>query len=298
VEIKVIKTTGDQLQGTSLAAAGLPKGLFTKELEVALFQEEADIAVHSLKDLPTELPEGLGLGAVLPREDVRDVLICRASVTSSGPSDASLTRAISEIQFLPQDAIVGTSSTRRHAQLQELRPDLQIVPIRGNVPTRLRKVADPTGPHAIVLAYAGLRRLHFAVSADGTLEQDSASELEGHTVPAGLNAKILGLDTMLPCVGQGAIALEIRLNDERVRALCAQLNHLPSEQAVTAERSFLRAMGGGCQLAVAAHAELRNGAISLRAVSYLSSPPRRGEMTGPDAATVGAALARELGGAS
>ena len=147
-EIKIIKTTGDKLQTASLADSNLPKGLFTKELEVALLDDEADLAVHSLKDLPTELPSGLALGAVLAREDVRDVLICR--------KDAAFARAGFRIRDLPQGATVATSSTRRAAQLRDHRPDLKIVPIRGNVPTRLRKLAQQPEIHAIILAAAGL----------------------------------------------------------------------------------------------------------------------------------------------
>src|SRR5688572_3486630 len=141
-EIKVIKTTGDKLQTASLADSNLPKGLFTKELEVALLNGEADLAVHSLKDLPTELPAGLTLGATLEREDVRDMLICRydAPYASGGMS----------IRHLPHAGTVATSSTRRAAQLRDMRPDLKIVPIRGNVPTRLRKLAEQRDIDAII----------------------------------------------------------------------------------------------------------------------------------------------------
>src|SRR5215211_4957921 len=143
-EIKTIKTTGDKLQTASLADANLPKGLFTKELELALMDGEAELAVHSLKDLPTELPAGLNVGAVLAREDVRDLLICRY--------DAPFAEAGMSIRHLPHAGTVATSSTRRAAHLRDTRPDLSIVPIRGNVPTRLRKLALHQGIDAIILA--------------------------------------------------------------------------------------------------------------------------------------------------
>src|SRR5688572_18752997 len=171
-EIKIIKTTGDKLQTASLANANLPKGLFTKELEAALLNGEADLAVHSLKDLPTELPAGLKLGAVSPRADVRDVLITRR-----GPA---LNSQLSTLNILPSGATVDTSSTRRRAQLLDLRPDLNIVPIRGNVGTRLRKLAEQSELDAIVLAAAGLERLHF--------RNGDSAEISGADVPPGLQA--------------------------------------------------------------------------------------------------------------
>ena len=279
-EIKIIKTTGDKLQTASLADSNLPKGLFTKELEVALSAGEADLAVHSLKDLPTELPPGLKLGAALEREDVRDVLIARR--------DAPFARAGFGIRHLPQSATVATSSTRRAAQVRELRPDLKIVPIRGNVPTRLRKLAEQTEIDAIVLAAAGLARLQIQPAGDGLLT--GPEEL----VAPGLCAAFIPLDDMLPCVGQAAIGIEIRENDERIAGLCAKLNHSETFRAVIAERAFLRGMGGGCQLAVAAFAETRGAEIKMRAVSFLVGPARRAEAAGTDPERLGRDLAAKL----
>lgn len=283
-EIKVIKTTGDKLQTASLADANLPKGLFTKELELALLNNEADLAVHSLKDLPTELPAGLTVGAVLEREDVRDVLICRRE----GP----FARANFRICDLPKGATVATSSTRRAAQLREQRPDLLVVPIRGNVPTRLRKLAQQTEIAAIILAAAGLTRLQMSPASDGTLMGPE------EIVTPGLIASLIPIDEMLPCVGQAAIGIETRAKDRRAAELCAKLNHRETFRSVTAERAFLRAMGGGCQLAVAAFAEARGADIHMRAVSFLSGEPRRGEASGSDPEKLGRDLATKLGGAS
>ena len=273
-EVRVIKTTGDKLQTASLADANLPKGLFTKELEAALLNREADIAVHSLKDLPTELPDGLVLGATPQREDVRDVLIVR-----DHPST---------LDNLSEGAVVATSSTRRQAFLNDSRPDLHIVPIRGNVPTRLRKLAEQPDLHAVILAAAGLRRLGYRL--DG--------EIEGENVPPRLFATVLSPDEMLPCVGQAAIGLEIRANDPRLAAICQKLNHLPTFQCVLAERALLRGLGGGCQIPVAALAEMRVGNLHLRAVSFLQKSPKRAEGNGSvdDPETLGRRLAAQLVG--
>jgi hydroxymethylbilane synthase len=265
-EIKIIKTTGDKLQTASLANLALPKGLFTKELEQALIDSEADVAVHSLKDLPTELPEGLVVGAVTERADVRDVLVYRGA---PGAGFMPQTR----IADLPPATVVATSSTRRRAQVLENRPDLQTVPIRGNVPTRLRKLAEQPDIGATILAAAGLFRLGFVIEPDG--------RLHGEHVPAGLLATILELDEMLPCIGQGAIGLEIRADDEEARNICAKLNHEPTFQSVTAERAFLSGMGGGCQLAVAAFASVVEDRLRMRAVSFLGPVAKRGELEGP-----------------
>ena len=297
-EIKIIKTTGDKLQTASLANLDLPKGLFTKELESALLQGEADLAVHSLKDLPTELPPGLTLGAVSRRADVRDVLIYRAPADGKRGFDPGL-----RIANLPQRATVATSSTRRSAQLLALRPDLKIVPIRGNVPTRLRKLTEQAELDATVLAAAGLGRLHYQIEADSRLvppavNESASSDQPARLDPGALRASLLELDEMLPCVGQAAIGLEIRDKDPRMKDLCENLNDDTTRRCVTAERAFLSAMGGGCQLAVAAHAEVRDGQLRMRAVSFLQSEPRRGELSGPpdDAAALGARLAEQLGG--
>ncbi len=252
-QINIIKTTGDKLQTASMANpdASLPKGLFTKELEVALLNGEADLAVHSLKDLPTELPDGLELGAVTKREDVRDVMVFKPA----RPGEKA-----SKLSEVPPGAAVATSSTRRKSQLLHLRPDLKIVEIRGNVGTRLRKLAENSGLAATILAAAGLNRLGFRVHADG--------KLEGSEVPPGLRARHLSLEEMLPCVGQAAIGLEIRKNDARLQKVCAALNHLPTWYAITAERAFLRAMGGGCQSPVGAWAEAKGEQLAMSVVSF------------------------------
>jgi hydroxymethylbilane synthase len=240
-ELKIIKTTGDKLQKASMAKTddpSLPKGLFTKELEVALIEREVDLAVHSLKDLPTDLPTGLILAATPKRADVRDVLIYR----DKGAGDKSTLPGLAphtQLKDFPAGATIATSSTRRKAQLQLVRPDLNIVEIRGNVTTRMQKVADRGELDGTVLALAGISRLNFTISSDG--------KLHGDAVPDGLLATVLDVDLMLPCVGQAAIGIEIRANDERILKICNRLNHHDTFQAVTAERAFLNGMGGGCQ---------------------------------------------------
>jgi len=281
-ELKIIKTTGDKLQKASMAKTdpSLPKGLFTKELEVALIKRQADLAVHSLKDLPTDLPAGLMLTATPKRADVRDVLIYRdgdfirtraADTTSADwtPGQDAL-RGFTpkmKLQDFPKGATIATSSTRRKAQLLAARPDLNIAEIRGNVTTRMQKVADRAELDATVLALAGITRLNFRITSDG--------KLEGDAVPEGLLATILDVDVMLPCVGQAAIGIETRADDERILKLCERLNHFNTFQCVTAERAFLHAMGGGCQSPVAAHAEVIGERIEMRAVSFRDGPARR-----------------------
>jgi hydroxymethylbilane synthase len=279
-EIKIIKTTGDKLQTASLASANLPKGLFTKELEAALLAGEADLAVHSLKDLPTGLPAGLKLGAVSQRADVRDVLITRKS--------HALNPQPSTLNFLSSGATVATSSTRRRAQLLDLRPDLNIIPIRGNVGTRLRKLAEQSELDAIVLAAAGLERLHF--------RHGDSAEISGADVPPGLRATAISVEQMLPCVGQAALGIEVRENDSRIERVCAALNDVNTFACVTAERAFLRGMGGGCQLAVGAYGEIVGEQLRLRAISFLGDSPVRGEKSGKisQCEEIGDALAREL----
>jgi hydroxymethylbilane synthase len=279
-ELSIIKTTGDKLQTASLASANLPKGLFTKEIEEALLDSSGDLAVHSLKDLPTELPSGLKLGAVSERADVRDVLITRRSSISSPPPPS--------IASLSRGATVATSSTRRRAQLLDLRPDLNIVPIRGNVGTRLRKLAEQTELEATVLAAAGLARLYF--------REGDAAEITGEDAPMGLLAAAISVEEMLPCVGQAAIGIEIRENDPRLDRVCVALNNIATQRCVTAERAFLRGMGGGCQLAVGAYAEIIGDALRLRAISFLGQKPLRGERSGKvnEAQAIGHSLAEEL----
>src|SRR6267142_4837883 len=213
-ELKIVKTTGDKLQTASLAQEGksLPKGLFTKELESALLEHTADLAVHSLKDLPTELPAGLKLGAVGERADVRDVLIYRASNTSPA-STGKRSRGFKAhlgLKDLPAGAAVATSSTRRKAQLLMHNPSLKVPEIRGNVITRLQKLADTPELDATVLALAGLSRLNFRITGEGRLQGDGS--------PEGLLATVLEPEVMLPCVGQGALGIEIRDSDELMAA--------------------------------------------------------------------------------
>jgi hydroxymethylbilane synthase len=260
-ELRIVKTTGDKLQTASLASLNLPKGLFTKELEQALLSREAGLAVHSLKDLPTELPPGLALGGVTRREDVRDVLIARRCM---------------RLADLPKGATVATSSTRRQAFLLDSRPDLKIVPIRGNVPTRLKRFSEKPELDGLVLAAAGLIRLGYDFQE--------------------INAVPLSFDEMLPCVGQAAIGIEIRTDDQDMAAICAKLNDPVTFACVTAERAFLKGMGGGCQMPVAAYAEARGDQLHLRAVSFFSKPARRGELTGPlnDPESLGRRLASQL----
>jgi len=223
--IEIIRTTGDNITGVSLAQLGRQtstKGLFTKELEDALLDGRIDLAVHSLKDLPTELPAGLQLGAVPgDREDVRDALVGRP------------------LADLPVGAKVGTSALRRQAQLLALRPDLVVESIRGNVDTRLRKL-DEGQFDAIMLAAAGLRRLGWAERI----------------------AECFAPEQMCPAVGQGALGIETRAGDDRLFLL----DDLTVRSAVTAERALLRALGGGCQVPVGAHAETRGDQLHLRAV--------------------------------
>ena len=295
-EMKIVKTTGDNLQTASLAQQGgsLPKGLFTKELEVALLNHQAVLAVHSLKDLPTELPAELMLGAVDQRADVRDVLIYRDAdnppslAGSSGQSAGRGFKPGLRVEQLPSGAVVATSSPRRRAQLLAQNPHLNVPDIRGNVLTRIIRLAERAELDATVLALAGIARLKFRITPEG--------RLEGEGVPAGLLATILDLEVMLPCPGQGAIGIEIRDNDERSAAICARLNHVPTFQCVTAERAFLAGMGGGCQSPVAAYAETLGEQLRLRAVSFANGPARRGEARRPiqEARELGLQLAAEL----
>jgi porphobilinogen deaminase len=302
-ELKIIKTTGDKLQTASLAQSGksLPKGLFTKELEVALLKHRADLAVHSLKDLPTDLPAGLTLGAVGKRADVRDVLIYRdadslraaeadkaAAEWSPGQSARRGFKPGLAVKDLPAGAVVATSSTRRQAQLLALHPRLKITEMRGNVVTRLRKVAERAELDATVLALAGLTRLNFRVTREG--------RLEGDAVPDGLLATVLDTDVMLPCVGQGAVGIEVREHDERIATLCERLNHFNTRQAVLAERAFLAAMGGGCQSPVAAYAEAVGSQLQMRALSFVGGPlgRARGKRPIAEALELGQQLAAEL----
>jgi hydroxymethylbilane synthase len=193
-----------------------------------------------------------------------------------------------KLKDFPKGATIATSSTRRKEQLLAAQPDLNVVEIRGNVTTRMQKVAERGELDATVLALAGLTRLNFRVTPEG--------KLEGDAVPDGLLATILDVDMMLPCVGQGAIGIEIRADDERIAKICERLNHFNTFQCVTAERAFLCAMGGGCQSPVAAYAEINGSRMEMRAVSFREGPARRAEGKRPiaEAAVLGEQLAAEL----
>ncbi|HEY0378036.1 MAG TPA: hydroxymethylbilane synthase [Pyrinomonadaceae bacterium] len=229
VSIEIIKTTGDVLKDASLTAIG-GKGVFTKELEEALLDGRIDVAVHSLKDLPTVLPEGLKIAAITEREDARDALILRAGFEVERPSIGSL----------PAGAAVGTSSPRRISQLKHLRPDLTVKELRGNVDTRLRKL-DAGDYDAIILASAGLRRLGLAERISAPVETEE----------------------MLPAVGQGALGIETRAADEETVRMVAAVNDEGTCAACTAERALLRELGGGCQLPIAAHAVVKDRRLTL-----------------------------------
>lgn len=223
INIKIIKTTGDTIQSRSLI--GLSKGVFTKEIEAALLNSEIDLAVHSLKDLPTELPNGLYIAAIPPREDPRDVFI-----SSTGVS-------LAEIQ---KGANIGTTSPRRKAQLLYLYPELNVIDVRGNVDTRLRKLQE-TGLDGIILAAAGLKRLnkHDVITQYFDVEQ------------------------MVPAVGQGALAIEARENDSAIEKLLAPLNDATTTAEITAERTVLESLGGGCQLPIGAYAKCQGSELSI-----------------------------------
>ena len=227
VEIEIIHTTGDKITDVALAKVGT-KGMFTKEIEEALAAGRVDLAVHSLKDLPTELPAGFEIAAITERQD---------------PRDAFCSRKYASIQVLPQGARVGTSSLRRQAQLKAIRPDLDIHPLRGNVDTRLRKLEQ--GEYdAIILASAGLKRL-------------GKTELVQEIIPA---------EIMCPAAGQGALGIEIREGDVKNGELLAFLNDANARVATTCERALLNSLGGGCQVPIGAFAERRNGKLHLESI--------------------------------
>jgi hydroxymethylbilane synthase len=229
ISIEIIKTSGDVMKDAPLAVIG-GKGVFTKELEEALLARRIDLAVHSMKDLPTTLPDGLAIAAITGREDARDALVLREGLVIEQPS----------IKHLPEGCIVGTSSPRRLSQLKHLRPSLAVKELRGNVDTRLRKL-DAGEYDAVILASAGLRRL-------GLRDRISAP---------------IEIEEMLPAVGQGALAIETRERDEETISTLTLLDDRETRASCTAERALLRALGGGCQLPIAAHAVMRDNHLRL-----------------------------------
>lgn len=268
IELLVLKTTGDKILDRPLSEVG-GKGLFVKEIEEALLDGRADLAVHSMKDLPAEVPPGLGVAAVPRREDPRDALLVRAGLGATRVGD------------LPQGARVGTSSLRRMCQLKAQRPDLEIIPLRGNVDTRLRKL-DEGDFDAIVLAAAGLNRL-------------------GH---AGRIRALIDPAEMIPAIGQGALAIECRTGagprDSDTRARLGRLDDPRTATCVSAERAFLARLEGGCRTPMAAHATLSTDGGTLSMTGMVGhpdgAPVHRASLLGPavDAAALGRELAEQL----
>lgn len=223
ISLQIIKTTGDRIQNRSLI--GLGKGVFTREIEVALLDGTVDLAVHSMKDLPTKLPDGLCIGAIPSREDPRDVL-----VSASGLS----------LEKLPEKAQIGTTSPRRRAQLNFLRPDLTVVGVRGNLDTRLRKLQE-TDLDGLILAAAGIKRL---------VGEETITEY-------------FEVDTMVPAPGQGALGIEIREDDNRMREFLRPINDGDTELAIAAERAVLSGLGGGCQVPIGVYASIKAGDLAI-----------------------------------
>ena len=259
VEVRTFKTTGDRIQDRPLAEAG-GKGLFTKEIEEALLAGEIDLAVHSMKDMPTELPHGLTIAAMLPREDVRDAFI---------------SLRYQSLAELPSGAVVGSSSLRRQAQVRRLRSDLKVTEFRGNVDTRLRQLEQGVAD-ATFLACAGLKRL-------GQTDRIT---------------RIMPVDEMLPAVAQGAIGIEIRSDDAATAELVAAINHAPTALCVEMERAFLARLEGSCRTPIAGLAELRDGMVSFRGMILTPDGSRYHETRrqGPaaDAEALGDDAGREL----
>jgi hydroxymethylbilane synthase len=259
IAVKVIRTSGDAIQDRPLSDAG-GKGLFTKEIEEALLAGAIDLAVHSSKDMPTVLPEGLVLSAFLPREDARDAFISRKA------------KMLGE---LPAGAVVGTASLRRQAMVKRLRPDLAIVPLRGNVETRLRKV-EAGEVDATLLAVAGLKRLGLLAAATGFLD----------------------IDTFLPAVGQGAIGIETRADDTATRTLVDKINDADTATALAAERAFLAVLDGSCRTPIGGHARVTAGIVSFRGMIVRPDGGETFEVSREgrreDAAALGADAGREL----
>lgn len=246
IERKIIKTTGDRrtdvpLSEVAQAEGHLDKGVFIKELEVALHEGEIDLAVHSLKDMPSELEAEFFIAAVLPRAPIADVLI---------------TKKEGGLQALTDGATVATSSVRRERMLHWLRPGLQVTDIRGNVPTRIRKLHESSELDGVLLAEAGLLRLGFL--RDGVVSCEGASAF----------AEVLNTEEFLPAAGQGAVALETRTGDHRTAELVAVVNHPGTLVAVTAERKFLELLGAGCDTPVGVLSKVEGETLSLRAVVF------------------------------
>ena len=249
VELVKIKTTGDRILDVPLSQVG-GKGLFVKEIEEALLRHEVDIAVHSMKDVPTEFPDGLHLAIMCKREDPRDALIVSEKVKvksikpeASGPLPSRRMKeglAGSLIHDFPEAARIGTSSLRRMCQLLHIRPDIEIIQLRGNLDTRIRKL-DEGQFDAVILAAAGMKRLGLQ-----------------HRI-----TEILSFEISLPAIGQGAIGIECRTDDEFINKLIVPLNHSETFLCVSAERAFLRRLEGGCQVPIAAHAKLADGHIIM-----------------------------------
>lgn len=259
ISLSIIKTTGDKILDVPLANVG-GKGLFVKEIEEALLADIVDLAVHSMKDVPTVLPDALHLGAIPRREDPYDALVSRNSLP---------------LATLPSGATIGTSSLRRQAQLLAYRPDLTIVSLRGNLDTRLRRVADG-GVDAVVLATAGLRRLGW---------EPKITEVLSPTI-------------CLPAIGQGALGIECRRRDHRVNEILAALNDPDTGSCVEAERAFLARLEGGCQVPIAAHATLDGDRLTLQGLIAGVRGERvlRDEITGArgDGPALGRRLAEQL----
>jgi hydroxymethylbilane synthase len=266
VTIEVIRTTGDRILEAPLASIG-DKGLFTREIEHALLERRIDLAVHSLKDLPTHLPEGCQLGAVTVREDVRDVFI---------PHPKS---AVRTLRAQPAGAVIATGSLRRRCQLLHARPDLSIADIRGNLNTRMRKLEDSAWA-GMILARAGVVRLGWERVIGETLETE----------------------VILPAVGQGALGIEIRSDDSRIAEIVSALDHQPTRRSTTAERALLRRLEGGCQVPIGAYGRLvsAGGEVHLRLDAIIGSLDGRrvvrGSMEGDPAAAgeLGEKLAETL----
>jgi hydroxymethylbilane synthase len=236
IEICVIKTSGDIMQDVSLLTIG-GQGVFVKELEEALLSKKIDLAVHSMKDVPGETPDDLIFAAILPREDVRDVLVSRDNI---------------KMESIPKRAKIGTGSQRRGAQIKAMLPDVNIVPLRGNIETRLKKI-ETENLTGVILAAAGMKRMGLAEKI----------------------TQFLPVEMMLPAVGQGALGLQIRKTDVELAKACAALNDVTTAAEVTAERSFLRTLGGGCRLPIAALGKLEGQRLSLE-----------GMITAPDGSTM------------